>query len=235
MRVTLLALTHTRVHVRGCKEPRFTKGGVHVFEAIARRHGIKSVSIDRNFKIGARSKKRESFLGGGLYLLREWQAPSPLPPFTPFTPFRAFRCTNLPADAPSSSAFSSHTSLPPFSSPSFIYIWMGALLSSPAPTVWIAGPDGSEDQLLKAKDDLLVLFDTHTNRITLKLDIPHELHFAIIGKRGEHQRSIMSQTGCHIHFPDLNKGGPRTAIKNQVSISGTPDGSETARLKLRGL
>ena len=40
----------TRILTLCSAEPRYTKDGVHVFEAIALRHGIKSVSIDRNFK-----------------------------------------------------------------------------------------------------------------------------------------------------------------------------------------
>ena len=147
MRVTLLALTHTRVHVRGCKEPRFTKGGVHVFEAIARRHGIKSVSIDRNFKIGARSKKRESFLGGGLYLLREWQAPSEPPP--PVHAVHAVPCISLHEPACGCPLllrfFFSHVSSPLFFP--LLYLYMdgcSSLVSSTdcldCRTRWIRGP-----------------------------------------------------------------------------------------------
>lgn len=33
------------------------KGSQHIFAEIAKRHGIVSVAIDKNFKVGARSKK----------------------------------------------------------------------------------------------------------------------------------------------------------------------------------
>ena len=37
--------------------PRWMQDGVHVFQRIANHHGITSVGVDPNFKIGARSKK----------------------------------------------------------------------------------------------------------------------------------------------------------------------------------
>eukprot|EP00039_Didymoeca_costata_P011748 m.166331 g.166331 ORF g.166331 m.166331 type:complete len:799 (+) comp15276_c0_seq3:279-2675(+) len=140
-------------------DPKFTTDGKHIFEQIASRHSITSVSQDRNFKVGARAKKD--------------------------------------------------------------------------PTVWIVGPKGCEVSLMAAKHDLDLLFDTKVNRICLKVEVPNEHHYAIIGRKGENQRAIMSVTGCHIHFPDVNKG--RHAQKNQVSITGSPDGAEVARLRVRGL
>ena len=37
--------------------PRFIQHGVHIFDEIAVRNGITAVAVDRNFKIGAKSKK----------------------------------------------------------------------------------------------------------------------------------------------------------------------------------
>eukprot|EP00051_Salpingoeca_urceolata_P012773 m.158322 g.158322 ORF g.158322 m.158322 type:complete len:826 (+) comp17599_c0_seq1:560-3037(+) len=152
------------------KAPRFCMGGVHVFEQIAQQCGIKSIGIDPNFKIGARSKKD--------------------------------------------------------------------------PTVWVVGPRGNPRALNQAKEAVLQLFDTKANRVSLKVDIPHEHHFFVIGRKGENMKRVMSGTGCHIHFPDSNRsprgggGGGGAAfgqMKNQVSIAGTPDSVELARTQIRGL
>ena len=104
----------------------------------------------------------------------------------------------------------------------------------PAPTVWIAGPAGSDAQLVKAKADLEVLFDAKSNRVTLMVDVPREHHYAVLGRKGEHQRSIMTMTNSHVHFPDLSRG-KKSAQNNQVSVTGSPNGAEAARLKVRGL
>lgn len=48
----------------------------------------------------------------------------------------------------------------------------------------------------------------------------------------------MSNTGCHVHFPETSKHGRSTTAgpnKNQVSITGTPDGAESARQQIRAL
>jgi hypothetical protein len=40
------------------------------------------------------------------------------------------------------------------------------------------------------------------NRVVLKVDIPQEHHFSVIGKKGDNQRAVMSSTGTyHFHFP----------------------------------
>lgn len=145
------------------KAPRFRCNGVHVFETIARQHNIRAISIDRNFKVGARSKKD--------------------------------------------------------------------------PTIWVGGALGQEAMVEIACVAVLELFNTKANRVSLKVDIPQEHHFSIIGKKGENMKLLMSATGCHVHFPDSVRAKKTTATpaKHQVSITGAPDGVEDARHQIRGL
>lgn len=42
----------------------------------------------------------------------------------------------------------------------------------------------------------------------------------------------MQETGCHIHFPDSNRGS-QGEKSNQVSIAGQPIGVESARAQIR--
>jgi len=140
--------------------------GAHVFEQIARRHGIVSIGTDPNFKLSARSKK--------------------------------------------------------------------------APTIRVVGQTGMEHALGLARTEVEQLFDTSRNRVTLKVDVPKDLHFYVIGKRGENIKEVMASSGCHIHFPETPKGnrgggGGGHASRDQVSITGTPKCVEKARHLLRGL
>ena len=45
-----------------------------------------------------------------------------------------------------------------------------------------------------------------SNRVTLKMDVSHTEHSHVIGKGGNNIKKVMQQTGCHIHFPDSNRG-----------------------------
>lgn len=72
-----------------------------------------------------------------------------------------------------------------------------------------------------------------------QIDIPKDLHFYVIGKKGENIKEVMATSGCHVHFPETPKGsrgsgGPQPG-RDQVSVSGTPECVEKARHLLRGL
>lgn len=89
--------------------------------------------------------------------------------------------------------------------------------------------------------------------VTVQVDIPKELHFFVIGKRGEQVKEVMASTGCHIHFPDTSRSNgsghsppgslasssasspPRDTSRDTVTITGTPACVDTARHMLRGL
>lgn len=47
----------------------------------------------------------------------------------------------------------------------------------------MTGRLGQEAAVEQAKNEVLQLFDTQSNRITLKVDIPHEHHFFVIGRK----------------------------------------------------
>ena len=53
-------------------------------------------------------------------------------------------------------------------------------------------------------DNVLVYFQS--NRVTLKMDVSHTDHSHVIGKGGNNIKRVMQETGCHIHFPDSNRG-----------------------------
>ena len=89
--------------------------------------------------------------------------------------------------------------------------------------------------VMKAKKIILEHFEcTLTNTITLKMDVSYTGHSHIIGKGGETVNSVMSETGCHIHFPDSNKTNPNEK-NNQVTITGDVEGIEKSRAKVREL
>ena len=56
----------------------------------------------------------------------------------------------------------------------------------------------------------------------MKMDVSYTDHSHIIGKGGNTIRRVMSETGCHIHFPDSNRSNPNEK-SNQVSIAGSND------------
>ena len=93
---------------------------------------------------------------------------------------------------------------------------------------------GSEDGVILAKTIILEHLDTKTRRVTMKMDVSYTDHSHIIGKGGNTIRRVMSETGCHIHFPDSNRSNPNEK-SNQVSIAGEMDGVEKARARVREL
>lgn len=58
-----------------------------------------------------------------------------------------------------------------------------------------------------------------SNRVTLKMDVSHTEHSHVIGKGGNNIKKVMMDTGCHIHFPDSNRGINVQEKSNQVSHS----------------
>ncbi|XP_048581581.1 protein bicaudal C homolog 1-B isoform X2 [Nematostella vectensis] len=83
-----------------------------------------------------------------------------------------------------------------------------------------------------AKEKVMAVLDTKSSRVTLKMDVSHTDHSHIIGKGGYNIKKVMQDTGCHIHFPDSNRGSS-SEKSNQVSIAGQPLGVESARLHIR--
>ena len=79
---------------------------------------------------------------------------------------------------------------------------------------------GSEEGVVLAKTVILEHLDTKTRRVTMKMDVSYTDHSHIIGKGGNTIRRVMSETGCHIHFPDSNRSNPNEK-SNQVSIAGS--------------
>ncbi|RUS76830.1 hypothetical protein EGW08_015402 [Elysia chlorotica] len=67
------------------------------------------------------------------------------------------------------------------------------------------------------------------------MDVSHTEHSHVIGKGGNNIKRVMTETGCHIHFPDSNRGSNLQEKSNQVSIAGQPDGVEIARAQIREL
>ncbi|GAB1602407.1 protein bicaudal C homolog 1-A-like isoform X1 [Argonauta hians] len=86
-----------------------------------------------------------------------------------------------------------------------------------------------------AKDKIMSILDTKGNRVTLKMDVSHTDHSHVIGKGGNNIKKVMQGTGCHIHFPDSNRGNNVQEKSNQVSIAGQPTGVESARIQIRDL
>ncbi|XP_049856484.1 protein bicaudal C homolog 1 isoform X1 [Schistocerca gregaria] len=93
---------------------------------------------------------------------------------------------------------------------------------------------GRPSDVKNAKDMVMSVFDTRSNRVTMKLDVSYTDHSHIIGKGGLTIKKVMEETGCHIHFPDSNRSNP-TEKNNQVSISGEMQAVEKARARVRML
>ncbi|XP_077470152.1 protein bicaudal C homolog 1-like [Stigmatopora argus] len=93
---------------------------------------------------------------------------------------------------------------------------------------------GKRDHVRDAKERIMSVLDTKSNRVTLKMDVSHTEHSHVIGKGGNNIKRVMEETGCHIHFPDSNRNN-QAEKSNQVSIAGQPGGVEAARAKIREL
>ncbi|KAM4607603.1 protein bicaudal C homolog 1-B isoform 2-T2 [Polymixia lowei] len=93
---------------------------------------------------------------------------------------------------------------------------------------------GKRENVREAKDRIMSVLDTKSNRVTLKMDVSHTEHSHVIGKGGNNIKKVMEETGCHIHFPDSNRNN-QAEKSNQVSIAGQPGGVEAARSKIREL
>ncbi|XP_067673320.1 protein bicaudal C homolog 1-B-like [Haliotis asinina] len=94
---------------------------------------------------------------------------------------------------------------------------------------------GYPEDVANAKDKIMAVLDTKSNRVTLKMDVSHTEHSHVIGKGGNNIKKVMQDTGCHIHFPDSNRGSSVQEKSNQVSIAGQPGGVESARAQIREL
>ncbi|KAL2078239.1 hypothetical protein ACEWY4_025924 [Coilia grayii] len=93
---------------------------------------------------------------------------------------------------------------------------------------------GKRDDVKEAKEKIMSVLDTKSNRVTLKMDVSHTEHSHVIGKGGNNIKKVMEETGCHIHFPDSNRNN-QAEKSNQVSIAGQPGGVEAARARIREL
>nr|XP_006824914.1 PREDICTED: protein bicaudal C homolog 1-like [Saccoglossus kowalevskii] len=99
------------------------------------------------------------------------------------------------------------------------------------PHIKVSGKIGN---VASAKEKIMAVLDTKSNRVTLKMDVSYTDHSHVIGKGGNNIKKVMQHTGCHIHFPDSNRGN-QAEKSNQVSIAGQPEGVEHARRKIREL
>ncbi|NXI27544.1 BICC1 protein, partial [Sterrhoptilus dennistouni] len=93
---------------------------------------------------------------------------------------------------------------------------------------------GKKENVKEAKEKIMSVLDTKSNRVTLKMDVSHTEHSHVIGKGGNNIKKVMEETGCHIHFPDSNRNN-QAEKSNQVSIAGQPAGVESARVRIREL
>uniref|UniRef100_UPI00398F478E protein bicaudal C homolog 1-like isoform X2 n=1 Tax=Pristiophorus japonicus TaxID=55135 RepID=UPI00398F478E len=93
---------------------------------------------------------------------------------------------------------------------------------------------GKKENVKEAKEKIMSVLDTKSNRVTLKMDVSHTEHSHVIGKGGNNIKKVMEETGCHIHFPDSNRNN-QTEKSNQVSIAGQASGVEAARGRIREL
>ncbi|XP_015275404.1 PREDICTED: protein bicaudal C homolog 1, partial [Gekko japonicus] len=93
---------------------------------------------------------------------------------------------------------------------------------------------GKKENVKEAKEKIMSVLDTKSNRVTLKMDVSHTEHSHVIGKGGNNIKKVMEETGCHIHFPDSNRNN-QAEKSNQVSIAGQPAGVESARARIREL
>ena len=92
------------------------------------------------------------------------------------------------------------------------------------------------EAVILAKTIILGHFDCTLKNITMrmKMDVSYTAHSHIIGKGGKTINSVMSETGCHIHFPDSNRTNPNQK-NNQVTIAGDVEGIEKSRAEIREL
>ncbi|XP_076386979.1 protein bicaudal C isoform X2 [Megachile rotundata] len=93
---------------------------------------------------------------------------------------------------------------------------------------------GRPDDVRAAKEKIMEILDTRSNRVTMKLEVGYTDHSHIIGKGGLTIKRVMEETGCHIHFPDSNRSNHQEK-SNQVSIAGEMEGVERARARIRNL
>ncbi|XP_004645928.1 protein bicaudal C homolog 1 isoform X3 [Octodon degus] len=93
---------------------------------------------------------------------------------------------------------------------------------------------GRKEDVKEAKEMIMSVLDTKSNRVTLKMDVSHTEHSHVIGKGGNNIKKVMEETRCHIHFPDSNRNN-QAEKSNQVSIAGQPAGVESARVRIREL
>ena len=85
---------------------------------------------------------------------------------------------------------------------------------------------------MKMLNRIMSALYTESNRVIMKQDVSYTDHSRIIGRGGVSIKSVMEDTGCHIHFPDSNRSNP-TEKSNQVSIAGEMEGVEKARARVR--
>lgn len=100
------------------------------------------------------------------------------------------------------------------------------------PHIKITGPAKS---VASAKEKILQQLDSKSSRVTIKMDVCHTDHSHVIGKGGSNIKSVMTETECHIHFPDSNRNSNVSEKSNQVSIAGQASGVEMARQRIREL
>ncbi|XP_050347500.1 protein bicaudal C isoform X2 [Nymphalis io] len=93
---------------------------------------------------------------------------------------------------------------------------------------------GRPDDVKLAREKIMQLLDTRSNRVTMKIDVSYTDHSHIIGKGGLTIKRVMEETGCHIHFPDSNRTSTQEK-SNQVSIAGDMERVERARARVRAL
>ncbi|KPJ12868.1 Protein bicaudal C [Papilio machaon] len=93
---------------------------------------------------------------------------------------------------------------------------------------------GRADDVKRAREKIMQVLDTRSNRVTMKIDVSYTDHSHIIGKGGLTIKRVMEDTGCHIHFPDSNRTSA-TEKSNQVSIAGDMERVERARARVRAL
>ncbi|XP_032519361.1 protein bicaudal C homolog 1 [Danaus plexippus] len=93
---------------------------------------------------------------------------------------------------------------------------------------------GRPDDVKLAREKIMQLLDTRSNRVTMKIDVSYTDHSHIIGKGGLTIKRVMEDTGCHIHFPDSNRTSAQEK-SNQVSIAGDMERVERARARVRAL
>ncbi|XP_053611211.1 protein bicaudal C homolog 1 [Plodia interpunctella] len=93
---------------------------------------------------------------------------------------------------------------------------------------------GLPENVKLAREKIMQLLDTRSNRVTMKIDVSYTDHSHIIGKGGLTIKRVMEETGCHIHFPDSNRTST-VEKSNQVSIAGDMERVERARARVRAL